>query len=375
LVVLEHHSIIHCDLKPENILLVSPNSSQIKVVDFGSSSFQDGKLFTYIQSRYYRAPEVIMELPYDCRIDIWSLACILAELFTGRPLFSGKDEFEQIRQFIAVLGPPPQPMLQRCRQSVREVIAATRGPTTELWQVIDPGRREVEFVSMLSQMLAWDRNCRLSPSAALAHPFFTGSRPISAQTGSAKYSAHPGNSQPVALTAQPLSSRLETPFVPPTPLSYITQLNQPYPSTLSFSQSSSHVPGGGLGNTSNCSAPAHGPSAELSNSTSSSTLRAQPKASTMRAAFASDAKATPRDRVPPRVQNLSSYSASTAGGGNAASSGISRQAPASRGPPPQQLFHTQLLHEQHMARERLAGPRAGHTQPGRNVQPQTWASR
>ena len=62
--VLHRNNIIHCDLKPENILLLTPESTKLKVIDFGSSTFKDGKLFTYIQSRYYRAPEVIMELQY-----------------------------------------------------------------------------------------------------------------------------------------------------------------------------------------------------------------------------------------------------------------------------------------------------------------------
>lgn len=75
--------IIHCDLKPENILLAQPNRSAIKVIDFGSSCFQDKRMYTYIQSRFYRAPEVILGLPYGPPIDMWSTGCILVELYTG----------------------------------------------------------------------------------------------------------------------------------------------------------------------------------------------------------------------------------------------------------------------------------------------------
>jgi dual specificity tyrosine-phosphorylation-regulated kinase 2/3/4 len=81
--------VLHCDLKPENIMLRSSNRSIVKVIDFGSSCFQDEKVYTYIQSRFYRAPEVILGLPYGPPIDMWSLACILAELHTGIPLFPG----------------------------------------------------------------------------------------------------------------------------------------------------------------------------------------------------------------------------------------------------------------------------------------------
>lgn len=85
--------IIHCDLKPENILLKQPNRSAVKVIDFGSSCLEDERLYTYIQSRFYRAPEVILGLPYSTAIDMWSLGCILAELYTGYPIFPGEYSF------------------------------------------------------------------------------------------------------------------------------------------------------------------------------------------------------------------------------------------------------------------------------------------
>lgn len=60
LVVLQHLNIVHCDLKPENILLVSATKSQIKIIDFGSSCYDKQHVYTYIQSRFYRSPEVIL---------------------------------------------------------------------------------------------------------------------------------------------------------------------------------------------------------------------------------------------------------------------------------------------------------------------------
>lgn len=75
--------IIHCDLKPENILIKSYSRCEIKVIDLGSSCFQNDNLSLYVQSRSYRAPEVIIGNSYDQKIDIWSLGCILAELSSG----------------------------------------------------------------------------------------------------------------------------------------------------------------------------------------------------------------------------------------------------------------------------------------------------
>lgn len=75
--------LIHCDLKPENILVKSYSRCEVKVIDLGSSCFETDHLCSYVQSRSYRAPEVLLGLPYDKKIDVWSLGCILAELCTG----------------------------------------------------------------------------------------------------------------------------------------------------------------------------------------------------------------------------------------------------------------------------------------------------
>ncbi|KAG8295955.1 Dual specificity tyrosine-phosphorylation-regulated kinase 1A [Homalodisca vitripennis] len=85
-------SIIHCDLKPENILLCNPKRSAIKIVDFGSSCQLGQRIYQYIQSRFYRSPEVLLGIPYNLAIDMWSLGCILVEMHTGEPLFSGANE-------------------------------------------------------------------------------------------------------------------------------------------------------------------------------------------------------------------------------------------------------------------------------------------
>lgn len=96
--------IIHCDLKPENILLCSPNRSTIKLIDFGSSCNFDHRPYTYIQSRFYRSPEVLFLLPYNMGIDMWSLGCILIELHTGSPLFQGDNAHDQVYRIVEVLG-------------------------------------------------------------------------------------------------------------------------------------------------------------------------------------------------------------------------------------------------------------------------------
>jgi dual specificity tyrosine-phosphorylation-regulated kinase 2/3/4 len=112
LYLLSKMRIIHCDLKPENILLVESSKSNIKVIDFGSSCYKHSKIYTYIQSRFYRAPEVILGLDYSEAIDIWSLGCILIELYTGHPAFPGENEADLLSCIMELLNTPPQNMIE-----------------------------------------------------------------------------------------------------------------------------------------------------------------------------------------------------------------------------------------------------------------------
>jgi len=98
-------------------LLKSPDKSGIKVIDFGSSCFQDERIYTYIQSRFYRAPEIILGIPYTPAIDMWSFGCILVELFTGYPIFPGENEQEQLSLIMEVRGLPLEQILDQSTRS------------------------------------------------------------------------------------------------------------------------------------------------------------------------------------------------------------------------------------------------------------------
>jgi len=144
-------TIVHCDLKPENMLLVSEEVEKevigagegkqqqqqddrdgmsvasasstaskqkripqtIKLIDFGSACFEGNSAHTYIQSRFYRSPEVLMGLPYDSAIDIWSLGCVAAELFLGLPILPGVHEHDQCGRIIEMIGEIPDWMLEQ----------------------------------------------------------------------------------------------------------------------------------------------------------------------------------------------------------------------------------------------------------------------
>lgn len=114
---LKAFQIIHCDLKPENILLCQPDKPDIKVIDFGSACFTQQTIYSYIQSRFYRSPEVILGLPYTESIDMWSLGCIVGELFLGLPMFPGTSEYNQIWKIVDMLGYPARHMIDVGRNS------------------------------------------------------------------------------------------------------------------------------------------------------------------------------------------------------------------------------------------------------------------
>lgn len=116
---LKDAGLIHCDLKPENILLRRNDSTAIKIIDFGSACHERQTVYTYIQSRFYRSPEVILGLPYTSSIDMWSLGCIIAELFIGLPIFPGTSEYDQWSRIVTSLGIPPNWMLEMGRNTDR----------------------------------------------------------------------------------------------------------------------------------------------------------------------------------------------------------------------------------------------------------------
>jgi len=107
---------------------------QIKLIDFGSACFEGQMSHTYIQSRFYRSPEVLLGLAYDSAIDMWSLGCVAAELFLGLPILPGVHEHDQLLRIIEMIGNTPDWMLDQGTKSTKYFVkyfpAAAPAPST-----------------------------------------------------------------------------------------------------------------------------------------------------------------------------------------------------------------------------------------------------
>lgn len=201
--------IIHCDLKPENILLCNPKRSAIKLVDFGSSCQVGHRIYQYIQSRFYRSFEVLLGIPYDISIDMWSLGCILIELHTGEPLFNGCNELDQVNKIVETLGMPPASLLDKGYKTGKFFVKFPNQTGSHYYvprkhkkcrvQYLPPGTRKLyhilgvdsggphgrrrgedghstadylQFLNLVLQMLEYNPARRIKPEQALRHAFF-----------------------------------------------------------------------------------------------------------------------------------------------------------------------------------------------------------
>ncbi|CAO3586316.1 unnamed protein product [Absidia cylindrospora] len=218
LVVLNNAKIVHCDLKPENILLKTMESPDIKVVDFGSACQETNQMYSYIQSRFYRSPEVLLGLDYSAAIDMWSLGCIVMELFLGLPIFPGTSEYNQLSRIVDTLGVPPNFMVEQGKYSGRyfnrtklsngqtsfkfksrrhysieqnkmEKQSKQYFSTTKLdslimdfpWPKKEMSKSSMEhelskrmqLLDLMKRILCFDPDERLTPQEALLHPFIS----------------------------------------------------------------------------------------------------------------------------------------------------------------------------------------------------------
>ncbi|KAI9313182.1 kinase-like domain-containing protein [Dichotomocladium elegans] len=163
--------ICHRDIKPQNILL-DPATGICKMCDFGSAKVlvPGEPNVSYICSRYYRAPELIFGATnYTLNIDIWSTGCVMAEMLLGQPFFPGDSGIDQLVEIIKILGTP----------SKDEIAAMNASYVEHRFPQIKPHPLVKIFVGvpdqaidLISKMLQYHPQHRISAIEALCHPFF-----------------------------------------------------------------------------------------------------------------------------------------------------------------------------------------------------------
>jgi len=190
---LHKQEVIHCDLKPENILISSLTGCKIKVIDYGNAYLHHDQRCSYVQSRAYRAPEVVLGLPYSTKVDLWSLGCILMELFTGKLLFDNRSVQALLASHISLLGPMPPALIRAGQLSDHFFHSETdqtlvgkqdgrlcrfkphKSSIAALLQQHDC--RDAQLASFIGELMQQDPERRASATQALQHPFLQSGGP------------------------------------------------------------------------------------------------------------------------------------------------------------------------------------------------------
>ncbi|GIL76630.1 hypothetical protein Vretimale_8856 [Volvox reticuliferus] len=185
LAFLHANHVIHADVKPENILVKNYSKCSVKLIDLGCSIYNsETHISHYVQSRSYRAPEVMLGLPYDGRIDVWSLGCVMAELATASVLFPNVSEAAMMARMVGMLGQFPPYMLKEGQYAgaffTRSGHVYERNGETGLFELLAPKRTTLQarvpaadrgMLHFIRHLLVPDPSKRPTAAQALKHPW------------------------------------------------------------------------------------------------------------------------------------------------------------------------------------------------------------
>ncbi|XP_059481827.1 probable serine/threonine-protein kinase dyrk2 isoform X2 [Neocloeon triangulifer] len=198
---LHDNRLTHTDLKPENILFVDSDydvtynakkrdvrrvkKSDVRLIDFGSATFDHEHHSTIVSTRHYRSPEVILELGWSQPCDVWSIGCILFELYLGITLFQTHDNREHLAMMERILGPIPYRMARKTktkyfyhgkldwdeRSSAGRYVRENCKPLHR-YQMTEE-EQHVALFDLISRMLEYEPSNRITLGEALDHTFFS----------------------------------------------------------------------------------------------------------------------------------------------------------------------------------------------------------
>ncbi|KAJ3220719.1 U4/U6 small nuclear ribonucleoprotein prp4, partial [Chytriomyces hyalinus] len=202
--LLRKANVLHADIKPDNVL-VNESKNVLKLCDLGSASdASENEITPYLVSRFYRAPEIILGLPYDFAMDMWSIGCTLYELYTGKILFPGRSNNQMLRYMQETKGAFPKKMLRKGQfthqhfdenmnflqidvdkvsgNSIVKPLSVT-APIKDLKTRLGGGavgaskeeaKMIASFIDLLDKLLHLAPDKRMGVKEALVHPFITG---------------------------------------------------------------------------------------------------------------------------------------------------------------------------------------------------------
>lgn len=164
-------NIVHRDLKPGN-LTVNENC-ELRIIDFGLARSEREEMTGYVATRWYRAPEIMLKwMHYTKAVDLWSVGCIVAEMYTHRALFPGSDHVNQLNRILEVAGFPSEKLLSQVNEDARTYLVRNqdRPPRVDFSQYFHEIQSPAA-ISLIDKMLQLDPSERLSCEQALEHPY------------------------------------------------------------------------------------------------------------------------------------------------------------------------------------------------------------
>lgn len=163
--------ICHRDIKPQNVLV--GHDYTLKLCDFGcAKKLVEGEPnIEYICSRYYRPPELVLgNRFYSTKVDVWSMGCVITELVLNKPIFPGSSSKDQLFEIMSILGSPSKEQLTA--MNVNPAIKIPHKDKTEWRDVFRNKINDENYIDLVSKLLTYEPDKRLSPYEAMCHPFF-----------------------------------------------------------------------------------------------------------------------------------------------------------------------------------------------------------